>query len=66
MIPGTDGLTLAEWIKNDPGLVGGMILMLSPPIGRRTAASVPGTRRGVLDKPISQSGLFNALAQPSA
>jgi PAS domain S-box-containing protein len=64
IMPGEDGLTLAEWIRQDPRLAGAALLTLS------SAGRFTGTQRreqlGIaahLEKPVSQSELLRAIGR---
>jgi CheY-like chemotaxis protein len=63
MMPQIDGFTLAGWIRNAPNLVRATILMLSAHDRPAHGARCQEVAAVCLDKPISQSNLFNALSQ---
>jgi signal transduction histidine kinase/DNA-binding response OmpR family regulator len=65
-IPGTDGFTLVQWLRHQPGLVGATILMVSPADRRDAGQRCQESGATLLDKPLSQSGLYNALMQALA
>ena len=62
-LPGTDGYVLAEWIKDNPQMVGTTILMFSPcdRVAHVRRCQELGVR--YLEKPISQSNLLNLISQ---
>ncbi|MFO0843587.1 MAG: response regulator [Gemmataceae bacterium] len=63
MMPGMDGLTLAERIQHNPSLAGSVLMMLSSADRREVAARC--RERGVntyLTKPIKRADLLHALA----
>lgn len=63
VMPGVNGFTLAEWLRDDRRLVGDAILMLSA----TDRQNYPGLTRPpcglILEKPISRSTLFETLAR---
>ena len=63
LLPQIDGFTLTSWIKNDPRLVGTAILMVSACDRPKYARRCQDLGIRCLEKPISQSNLFDALAQ---
>jgi CheY-like chemotaxis protein len=63
MLPGIDGFTLAEWLKNDAKLAGPIILMLSASQRHSQPKRCQGLGALSLEKPISQSALFNLVAE---
>ena len=62
-LPGIDGFTLAEWLRNDAKLAGPIILMLSASERRSQAKRCQDLGALSLEKPISQSALFNLIAE---
>jgi PAS domain S-box-containing protein len=63
LMPQIDGFTLATWIKKEPGLVGATILMVSACDRPTHACRCRELDALCLEKPISQSNLFNVIAQ---
>jgi signal transduction histidine kinase/DNA-binding response OmpR family regulator len=63
LMPDVDGLTLAEWLQKDAGLSGPVILMFSAADRRRQPKRFAELATYCLEKPISQSTLFNAVAR---
>ena len=62
-MPGLDGFTLAEWLRNDARLAGPVILMLSGTDRRNQAKRCQELGALCLEKPVSQSNLFNFIAE---
>jgi signal transduction histidine kinase/DNA-binding response OmpR family regulator/HPt (histidine-containing phosphotransfer) domain-containing protein len=60
---GSDGFTLAEWLRNDAKLAGPIILMLSASERRSQAKRCQDLGALSLEKPVSQSALFNLIAE---
>ena len=63
MLPGIDGFTLAEWLADDAQLAGPVILMLSASERRNQPKRCQDLGALCLEKPISQSALFNVVAE---
>ncbi len=63
MLPGIDGFTLAEWLRNDAKLAGPIILMLSASERRSQAKRCQDLGALCLEKPISQSNLCNLILE---
>jgi two-component system, sensor histidine kinase and response regulator len=63
LIPQIDGFTLAGWIKNNPKLVRATILMVSAHDRPKHASHCQELGALCLEKPISQSNLFNTITQ---
>jgi CheY-like chemotaxis protein len=63
LMPDLDGLTLAEWLQKDAGLSGPVILMFSAADRRRQPKRFAELATYCLEKPISQSTLFNAVVR---
>jgi PAS domain S-box-containing protein len=62
-LPAIDGLTLAEWLKNDTRLAGPMILMLSSADRQELAPRCQDLGVICLEKPVAESDLFMAVAR---
>jgi PAS domain S-box-containing protein len=63
IIPQIDGFTLARWIKNNPELVGATILMVAACDRPTQDCHCKELDVLCLEKPISQSSLFNVVTQ---
>ena len=63
LMPGIDGFTFAEWLRNDAKLAGPVILMLSAIGPLQAAKCCQDVGALCLEKPISQSNLFNVIAE---
>jgi len=63
VMPGIDGFTLAEWIKNQPRLAGPVILMLSAADRQSLADRCRETWAAYVEKPISRSALYGAIVK---
>jgi PAS domain S-box-containing protein len=63
VMPGVDGFTLAEWLKSQPGLAGPVVLMLSAADRQNQPERARGLGTKCLEKPVSRSMLFNAVAR---
>ena len=63
MLPGIDGFTLAQWLRNNAKLAGPVILMLSAADRCKRPKCCQDVGALYLEKPISQSALFNLVAE---
>jgi PAS domain S-box-containing protein len=63
VMPGINGFSLAEWLRHDDRLAGQTILMLSASDRQNYPEQCRGLKAQGLEKPISRSALFNAIAQ---
>ncbi len=63
MLPGIDGFTMTEWLRNDAKLAGQVILMFSASERLSQAQRCRDVGALSLEKPISQSALFNVMAE---
>jgi CheY-like chemotaxis protein/HPt (histidine-containing phosphotransfer) domain-containing protein len=63
VIPGVDGFTLAEWIKDQPELAGPVVLMLSATDRQNHPERCQAWESRCLEKPVSRSALLNAIAR---
>ena len=63
MLPGIDGFTLAEWLRNNAKLAGPIILMLTAADRCKRPKCCQDVGALCLEKPISQSGLFNMVTE---
>jgi CheY-like chemotaxis protein len=63
LMPGIDGFTLAGWLRNDVRLAGPVILMLSAADRCKQPECCRDVGALYLEKPISQSALFNLVAE---
>jgi len=61
--PGVDGITLAEWTKNQPALVRAKIVLLFAADRQAHARRCQNLDAVVADKPISSSGLWDAIGK---
>ncbi len=62
-LPGIDGFTLLSWLRQEPRLAGSVIIMLSATDRHRYADQCRDAEAICLEKPISRSALFNAIAK---
>jgi PAS domain S-box-containing protein len=63
MLPGIDGFTLTEWLRKDAKLAGQVILMFSASERLTQARRCQELGALSLEKPISQSALFDVIAE---
>ena len=63
MLPQIDGFTLATWIKNNPELVGATVIMVAACDRPTQDCHCRELDVLCLEKPISQSNLFNVVTQ---
>ena len=63
VLPGIDGFTLTEWLRNDAKLAGQVILMFSASERLAQAQRCQDVGALSLEKPVSQSALFNVIAE---
>ena len=63
VLPGIDGFTMTEWLRNDAKLAGQVILMFSASERLSQAQRCRDVGALSLEKPISQSALFNVIAE---
>ena len=63
MLPGIDGFTLAEWLRNNAKLAGPVILMLTAADRCKRPKCCQDVGALCLEKPISQSALFNMVTE---
>jgi signal transduction histidine kinase/CheY-like chemotaxis protein len=63
MMPGIDGFTLAKWLRGDARLAGPVILMLSAVDRSKQPKCCQDVGALCLEKPVSQSALFNLIAE---
>ena len=63
MLPGIDGFTLAEWLQKDAKLAGPVILMIPAMQRHNIAKRCQDLGALSLEKPISQSDLFNVVVE---
>ena len=63
VMPGIDGFTLVNWLAQDPRLAGSVILMLSATDRQNYPGQCRELKTPCLEKPVSRSALFNALAK---
>ncbi|MEP7016284.1 MAG: response regulator, partial [Verrucomicrobiota bacterium] len=62
MMPGTDGFALAERIKDEPGLTGATVMMLSSAMRAGETSRATGLNiHSILTKPVMQSDLLDAI-----
>ena len=62
-MPGIDGFTLFGWLQQDQRLAGSVILMLSAADRQRYPEQCRDLKEICLEKPVSRSTLFNAVAK---
>ena len=62
-MPGMDAFTLAEWLRHDAKLAGPVVVMLSAVERRRQAKRCQEVGALSLEKPVSQSALFDRIAE---
>jgi CheY-like chemotaxis protein len=63
VMPGIDGFTLMGWLKQDARLAGSTILMLSATDRQNYPDQCRDLTTPGLEKPVSRSALFNAIAK---
>jgi signal transduction histidine kinase/DNA-binding response OmpR family regulator len=63
VMPGVNGFNLVEWMKRDKRLAGRVILMLSASDRQTHPDQCRELNPHLLEKPISRSALFNAIAK---
>ncbi len=63
LLPGIDGFTFAEWLRSNANLAGPVILMLSAMDGSKQPKCCRDVGALYLEKPISQSNLFQAISE---
>ena len=63
LLPGIDGFTFAEWLRSNANLAGPVILMLSAMDGSKQPKCCQDVGALCLEKPISQSNLFQAISE---
>jgi len=63
LMPGIDGFTFAEWLRGDARLAGPVILMLSAVDRCKRPKCCEDVGALCLEKPISQSNLFNVISE---
>ncbi len=61
LMTGVDGFTLAGWIRGDPKLARGVVLMLSPADRKAKTARAQDVSAVFLEKPVSQADLLVAV-----
>ena len=63
VMPGIDGFTLVDWLAQDTRLAGSVILILSATDRQNHPDQCRDIKTTCLEKPISRSALFNAIAK---
>ena len=63
VMPGIDGFTLVEWLQQETRLVASAILMLSATDRQNYPQKCHQLRAPCLEKPVSRSALFHAVAK---
>jgi PAS domain S-box-containing protein len=63
VMPGIDGFTLVDWLQQDPRLAGSVILVLSATDRHNYPDQCRNLTTPCLEKPVSPSVLFNAIAK---